>query len=110
MAAGRKFECNQCSQAFIAWDEGDPYYRDERGLKRYAYHPDRERDRCTDIEIPVLCLNCGKQAKIDSAKPISCCPRCKSTELVDQWHLDGKPCPFCKRGTFAVDPDFFLVS
>lgn len=110
MAAAMKFVCNECSHAFMAWDEGDPYYRDERGRKRYAYHPSPERERCTAVESPVLCLSCGNEGKVDSAKPITHCRKCRSEDLIDLWHLEGKPCPYCKRGRFAVDPAFFIVS
>lgn len=110
MAAGKNFVCSECSHTITTWDEGDPYYRDERGRKRYAYHPSPERERCTGVESPVLCLNCGKEAKVDSAKPITRCRKCASEELVDTWHLEGRTCPYCRRGTFAEDPDFRMIS
>ena len=86
------------------------YYRDERGRKHYAYHPDPDRMRCTGVESPMICLACGTEAVNDSAAPITHCPQCHSEQLIDVWALDGHPCPYCRQGTFAADPSFFIVS
>ena len=110
MAAGRIFACNVCAHSIEAWDEGDPYYRDARGRKRYAYHPDPDRGRCTGVDSPVLCLSCGRKAVRDSAAPITHCRKCASAELIDVWQLEGRPCPYCKQGSFAADPNFWMVS
>jgi hypothetical protein len=59
MAHGVYFVCRGCGREICAWDEGNPYYLDEFGRKRYAYHPDQERDRCTGNDAPHLCLDCG---------------------------------------------------
>jgi hypothetical protein len=38
MAHGVYFVCRGCGREICAWDEGNPYYLDEFGRKRYAYH------------------------------------------------------------------------
>jgi hypothetical protein len=40
MAQSRFIVCGGCGFEVEAWSDGNPYYRDERGHKRYAYHPD----------------------------------------------------------------------
>ncbi len=54
MALGLRFVCDPCGHAIDAWDEGNPYYFDENGTKRYAYQPCRERDLCIGVESPHL--------------------------------------------------------
>jgi hypothetical protein len=34
MAAGSLFRCKHCSKSIESWDDGNPYYRDERGRKK----------------------------------------------------------------------------
>jgi hypothetical protein len=36
MALGCTFICTNCTHAVNAWDEGDPYYVDEDGQRRYV--------------------------------------------------------------------------
>jgi hypothetical protein len=67
MAHGVYFVCRGCGREICAWDEGNPYYLDEFGRKRYAYHPDQERDRCTGNDARHLCLDCGAEFPVDSA-------------------------------------------
>jgi hypothetical protein len=55
MAQSFRFICNSCGETIESWDEGDPYYLDERGRKQYAYHPDSKRDQCIGIDSPYLC-------------------------------------------------------
>ena len=110
MAMCVRFVCQQCRNAVEAWDEGDPYYFDLNGRKKYAYHPSSERKFCTGIDSPHLCLDCGKEFKVDSEKPIAACPRCKSAEIADTFHLNGRRCPKCHTGKFSQDPEFFAVS
>ena len=59
MAQGVTFSCNHCGHSIEAWDDGNPYYLDERGKKRYAYHPSSERDQCVGNDSPHICLSCG---------------------------------------------------
>jgi DNA-directed RNA polymerase subunit RPC12/RpoP len=110
MAEGRVYKCSACAHAIEAWDDGNPYYLDERGEKRYAHHPSPERVRCTGNDTPVLCLGCGAEALRDSAAPIARCPRCAARGLVATWRLEGRTCPYCKAGTFATDPDSLMIS
>lgn len=110
MAEGRTFVCTNCSHSLQAWDEGDPYYVDKRGKRRYVYHPSPERDRATGVEWPALCLGCGLEITQDSAAAVEQCARCASQEIVDVWAVDGRVCPYCRAGTFAVEPDSFAIS
>ena len=110
MAAGQVFKCSACSHVFEAWDEGNPYYLDERGEKHYAYHPSPERARCTANDTPTLCLSCGAEIMRDSAAPITRCPQCGAGKLVALWLLEGRPCPYCKVGTFTAVPDSYMIS
>ena len=111
MALCRRLACSDCGFAVEAWDDGNPYFRDERGRKQYAYHPDHEKlARCIGNDVPHLCLACGKQGKVDSLKPRATCRACKSGPLVPLGEVDGHTCPQCRRGTFVEDPLGFAVS
>ncbi len=111
MAEGRYIACSSCRFSLIAWSDGNPYYRDERGRKKYAYHPDHENlARCIGNDEPHLCTACGRQAKVDSLMPITHCRTCKAEALVPQWDLDGVACPKCRCGTLHVDPDRCAIS
>ena len=37
MAQCVRFVCNGCGHSIKAWDDGNPYYLDQRGRKHYAY-------------------------------------------------------------------------
>lgn len=105
MAEGRRLVCNHCGRSVEAWSDGNPYYRDERGRKRYAYHPDHENlARCVGNDEPHLCLACGAETKVDSLKPRTRCRKCKADRLVPCWELAGHPCPTCRTGIFVEDP------
>ena len=110
MAQEFRFVCTHCHKTIKAWSDGDPYYLDFAGKKHYAYHPDEEFALCTAHESPYLCLACGRKFKVDSEKPISACPCCKSTEISDCEELDGKGCPFCNGGNFRRDPNYWVIS
>lgn len=111
MAEGVRFICGGCGKAIEAWSDGNPYYIDTRGRKHYAYHPDHKRlAQCIGNDSPHLCLACGAEVMVDSRSPATRCPQCDSTELADTCRLDGKACPSCKAGTFAVDPRFHAIS
>ena len=69
MAECIRFVCESCSNAVEAWDDGNPYYYDRRGKKKYAYHPDPKRERCVGNDSPRLCLECGAQTMVDSKTP-----------------------------------------
>lgn len=110
MAGCIRYVCQNCGFDLESWDEGSPYFIDERGKKRYAFHPDPDRDKCIGNDSPYICLECGKQFKVDSRAPRTNCPKCKSVDIVDTSDLQGKRCPKCKKGVFMRDPDFFLIS
>jgi DNA-directed RNA polymerase subunit RPC12/RpoP len=105
-----RFACENCSNAVEAWDDGNPYYFDRRGKKKYAYHPDPKRERCVGNDSPRLCLECGAQTMVDSKAPVAHCATCSSDKIVDLFKLAGHQCPACKLGVFTRDPDFFCVS
>jgi len=48
MAEGIRYKCSDYGKTIEAWSDGNPYFIDGRGKKKYAYHPDRENlARCT---------------------------------------------------------------
>jgi predicted Zn-ribbon and HTH transcriptional regulator len=110
MAQGIRLVCEHCSKAIEAWDDGNPYYLDRRGRKKYAYHPDPKRERCTGNDSPHLCLDCGEEFLADSNAPDEHCVKCKSTNIMDTFSLAGHRCPVCKLGVFAQDPGFVCIS
>jgi hypothetical protein len=110
MAMAIRFVCQHCQNAIQAWDEGNPYYFDSSGKKRYAYHPAPERELCTGVESLHLCLNCGEQFQVDSKAPNQRCLACNSSEIADAFALEGRLCPACRRGTFRRDPNFCAIS
>lgn len=111
LAQCRRFVCSNCRRSVGAWDDGNPYYLDEIGRKRYAYHPDHERlALCIGNDSPHICLDCAKQFKVDSRQPRTVCPRCHSRQIVDTCVLGGRRCPYCHSGVFAEDSDFHCMS
>ncbi len=111
MAAGIRFICDHCNHTIESWDDGNPYYFDEHGKKQYAYHPNHDLlDMCIGNDSPTLCLSCGKEFMIDSRSPVTVCPKCSDQHIADTFELGGKRCPYCKKGTFNQDPDYFAVS
>lgn len=110
MACATRFVCSSCQDEVIAWDDGDPYYYDEKSVKQYAWHPDPARNKCIGVEIPHLCLGCGAEVKVDSNNPVDACPQCRSRGLVATTKLQGKPCPKCKKGTYIADPGMYAIS
>jgi hypothetical protein len=111
VAEGRRFACTACDFAVEAWSDGNPYYRDERGRKRYAYHPDHENlARCIGNDVPHLCLGCGGETKVESARPRATCRRCKGERHVPTWELAGQVCPRRRQGMLEVDHGFRVIS
>ena len=110
MAQAIMFVCSDCRHSVEAWDDGNPYYIDDGGRKQYAYHPSADRDKCIGNDSPHICLSCGHDFMIDSRAPISACPECKDTDIVDTYHLNGKRCPYCKTGKFPDSPQFTAIS
>jgi hypothetical protein len=111
MAEAVRYICRGCCRAIEAWSDGNPYYIDEVGRKQYAYHPDHERlARCIGNDSPHVCLACGAEFNVDSRVPIAGCPKCGATDIADTFQLDGRHCPYCRKGVFAADPDFHCIS
>jgi hypothetical protein len=110
MAGCMKFVCNNCAHSIEAWDEGNPYYFDKAGQKKYAYHPNRNFSRCIGNDTPNICLACGEVFNIDSCNPVTECHKCASTNIADTCRLDGVPCPYCHEGVFKRDQDYHCVS
>lgn len=109
MAECRRFECSSCGHSVEAWSDGNLYVL-EGGVKRYVYHPDHEAlARAVGNDSPAMCVTCGRQTVQDSAGAHPC-TKCRGTEFVDLFDLDGRPCPRCTTGTYRQDPAFFLIS
>ena len=111
MAEGKVLVCDNCAFDITAWSDGNPYYIDRQGKKRYAYHPDHAAlARCIGNDSPVLCLECGEEVMSDSRSPATSCPKCASSTLVPTWELEGRKCPRCRTGAFTVDEKGGMVS
>lgn len=111
MAQGKRLVCQHCAHEVEAWSDGNPYYFDQAGAKRYAYHPDHENlERCIGNDAPHLCLACGSAVMIDSRRPREDCPECETGPLVSTWELEGEVCPSCKIGKFVRDPNYNPIS
>ena len=111
MAQGFRFICGKCDHVIMTWDDGNPYYFESvitktgkvKQKKKYAYHPNPERERCIGNDVEYLCLSCKKEFMVDSEAPITMCPKCKSSEIVRKMELEGKSCPYCKEGVFRCE-------
>ena len=111
MAEGIRFVCSGCGQSIEAWSDGNPFYIDESGKKKYAYHPNHdELARCIANDVPHFCLQCGTESKIDSRLDVQVCRECGSDRVVETFGLEGVKCPKCKKGHFARDKDFYCIS
>jgi predicted RNA-binding Zn-ribbon protein involved in translation (DUF1610 family) len=111
MAEAVRYVCDSCREAIVAWSDGNPYYIDASGAKRYAYHPDHEHlALCIGNDSPHLCLACRERFMVDSWEPVAVCPTCGAAEIADCFHLGELRCPYCKAGVFAADPDFHCIS
>ena len=102
MAAGRIYRCGSCGLRLEAWDEGEPYYFDERGEKRHAHHPSPERERCVGTESPHLCMDCAAEFLAGDADAPPACPACGSSRVLWTWLLEGRACPRCRTGAFET--------
>ena len=111
MAQCIRFVCSGCGQSIEAWDDGNPFYIDENGNKKYAYHPNHdEREKCIANDLPHLGLSCGTEVKIDSRLESRVCPECGAGDVVDTWQLEGVKCSKCEDGHFVSDKEFFCIS
>ena len=102
MAEGVQITCTECDFTTEAWSDGNPYYLDEYGEKRYAYHPAPEADLCTAVDVPHICMKCAHQFNVDSAAPIQRCPECNFGRISSLWRLVGKTCPCCQSGEIVA--------
>jgi DNA-directed RNA polymerase subunit RPC12/RpoP len=110
MAEGIRFVCSGCGKSIEAWSDGNPFYIDDSGNKKYAYHPNHtELEKCIANDAPHLCLNCGNEVKIDSRFEPSC-PGCGSTKVVGTFCLEEVKCPKCDNGKFFLDKEFRCIS
>ena len=106
-----RFVCSGCGTSIEAWSDGNPFYIDETGNKKYAYHPNHdELEKCIANDEPHLCLNCGNEVKIDSRLEPQKCPECGSASVIGTFCLEGVKCPKCDDGQFVVDNDFYCIS
>jgi len=111
MAEALQYICSSCGHTVQAWSDANPYYIDESGCKQYAYHPDFEGlARCIGVDSPHICLACGEGFRVDSEAPTDECPKCGSDNFVGTFELNEQRCPYCKKGVFAVDPTFCIIS
>ena len=118
MAQCLTFICPKCGFSLEAWDDGNPYIVDKRGVRRYFYHPSGGKviekvtnaingRECTEDErLKILtercgnapdhiCRKCGTISKLDPAKDSMVCSKCKSDQLEDTYGLTGKKCTKC---------------
>jgi hypothetical protein len=134
MASGYTFECTHCKYSFMAWDDGNPYFRSDKGRPQFFYHPDEGRlfeyvsqsvgrdltgealneflKKRTGNMTDMLCLDCGRRFKRDLRRQKPVCPsrKCKSANISDLCELEDKICPKCKQGVFKCDPDNVAIS
>lgn len=55
MAECFRFVCSGCGNSIEAWSDGNPFYIDEVGNKKYAYHPNHdELEKCIANDEPHL--------------------------------------------------------
>jgi len=110
MAMGICLFCESCGFRLMAWDEGNPYFINENGVKEYAYHPDGFFRKCIGNDAPHMCLACGEEFTVDSLRPRRECTKCGSFDTVNTFLLEGKKCPKCGIGVIKHESDGFLIS
>jgi hypothetical protein len=110
MAMSKTFVCSACSFTVESWDDGNPFFIQPDGAKRYVYHPDPDRDLAIANDVPQLCLACGAEFNVDSRTKISITPCCGSASFSQTYKLTNKPCPKCKTGKFKVDKSQWKIS
>ncbi|MFO0820862.1 MAG: hypothetical protein U1A77_23140 [Pirellulales bacterium] len=111
MAECIRFVCSECEISITAWSDGNPFYIDEAGKKKYAYHPNHdELAKCIANDVPHYCLKCGAESKIDSRVADKKCRKCRSKKVVSTSSLEGVKCAKCKNGHFVIDKGFYCVS
>ena len=108
MASGMHLKCKKCDFTIEVWSDGNPYFIDDSGQKKYAYHPQSEADLCTEVDVPHICQKCAHQFNVDSAATISHCPKCDYDKIIETWYLLGESCPACKEAKIVADG--FMIS
>jgi predicted RNA-binding Zn-ribbon protein involved in translation (DUF1610 family) len=102
MSERLSFFCYECGKTLISYSDGNPFYLDEAGRKRYAHYPDAEKlDRCIGNDLPHICLSCGDRFVLDAtclSKHV--CPKCNAFEVIEVRNLWAEKCPYCKMGYF----------
>ena len=101
MAQGHHLGCTHCDFSADAWSDANPYYLDEKGEKRYAYHPSKEAVLCTEADVPHICRGCAHIFDVDSAAPNKTCPKCNKKRTLQLFNLLGT-CPACKEGEIII--------
>lgn len=112
MAELQRFLCSDCGRKVDVWSDGNPFYIDDTGNKKYAYHPDHEAlAKCIGNDLPHLCLNCGHDVVVDSRSSKRICPDCGSDKVTEAFLLENVVCPTCRKGKFHLDdPSFQAIS
>ena len=111
MAECVRFVCSKCETSVEAWSDGNPFYVDASGDKKYAYHPNHdELEKCTANDVPHLCMTCSEEVKVDSLERQKACKKCGSKHVVDTFRLEGVTCPKCKDGKFIRDNESQCIS
>ena len=100
MASSTHFSCSSCSASVEAWSDGDPYVITPAGRKRHVHHPTPGWEDAVGVDVPHLCLGCGARFTVDSRKPRTACPTCRSERIVATTDLAHQPCPCCADGAF----------
>ena len=90
MAQGFCFVCDKCDHAIVAWDDGNPYYIDDDGKKKYAYHPNHELlERCIVTMPNTSACPAGRNLwwipkprsrRVRNVTPVKACARCSWPE------------------------------
>ena len=110
MAECIRFTCDSCGFSIDAWDDGNPFYVNHEGKKVYVYHPSSDRRFAIANDVPHLCLACGKQVKIDSRLETKACTKCRSSNVVETYRLEGVECSKCKKGHFREQEGIVAIS
>jgi len=128
------YRCPNCQFAVEAWDDGNPYIRDDDGVRHFCYHPQREgiireiveksrwaagkTEAEIEAELPnylgwmmdALCVDCGETSKIDDEETSKRCEHCGSVNVRDVNKIGGLKCPKCGQGALEKYSDFYSIS
>lgn len=125
MAVCTEFTCNHCGFKVESWSDGFAYLKDNRGKRRYFFHPagademwefcrrqlgnpqvsyeefERFLQERRGWEDNFICMHCGRQTRRDLSEISMRCTRCRKQELKPTQALEGQRCPKCKQGIFS---------